>query len=244
MACTESGQNEYDSETRRSSGTRQKMSPATIMDQRPEPRYSRKPRRSSASERAQQGKLARKRVPLDQHGVWTPAADRANPIDLLEEQAETRLPELVPIRYGRMLISPFSYDRGAALPMAADLAGTLNTGFEVQLCGDAHMSNFGVFGTPERHLVFDVNDFDETAAGPWEWDVKRLGASLEVSGRENDFTRKQRTRTVRHAMRSYREAMRELSTVPMMSVWYAHLDVEKILPRFSALLDPKRTPSV
>jgi uncharacterized protein (DUF2252 family) len=143
-----------------------------------------------------------------------------------------------------MLVSPFSYFRGAALPMAADLASMPNTGIHVQLCGDAHLSNFGVFGTPERHLVFDVNDFDETLPGPWEWDVKRLAASLEVSARDHGYPKKQRTQLVRRAIRSYRRAMRELSTVSMMSVWYAHLDVEKILPRFSSLLDPKRTPSV
>ena len=116
------------------------------------------------------------------HAEWDPPADRTDPIDLLEEQAATRIEDLVPIRYGRMLVSPFSYYRGAALPMTEDLAATPTSGFEVQLCGDAHMSNFGVFGSPERHLFFDVNDFDETAPGPWEWDVKRLAASLEVAG--------------------------------------------------------------
>jgi uncharacterized protein (DUF2252 family) len=201
-------------------------------------------RGSSTAERAKQGKLVRQMVPLSQHSEWTDHLDRTDPIALLEEQAKTRIPELVPIRYGRMLISPFSYYRGAALPMAADLAVTSRTGFDVQLCGDAHMSNFGIFGSPERHLFFDVNDFDETACGPWEWDVKRLGASLEISGRENGFSTKSRARIVRHAIRSYRETMRELSTVSMMSVWYAHLDVEKILPRFRSLLDPKKTPSV
>jgi hypothetical protein len=128
--------------------------------------------------------------------------------------------------------------------MTEDLATTPVTGFDAQLCGDAHMSNFGVFGSPERHLFFDVNDFDETAPGPWEWDIKRLGASLEIAGRENGFSRKTRARVVRRAARSYRQTMRELAMVPMMSVWYAHLDVEEILPRFSALLDPKRTPKV
>ena len=207
-------------------------------------RTSRELRRISTYERAQRGKGARRQVPLSDHAQWAPSSSRVAPLDLLEEQALTRVPELVPIRYGRMLISPFSYFRGAALPMAADLATTPVTGFEVQLCGDAHMSNFGVFGSPERHLIFDVNDFDETAPGPWEWDIKRLAASIEIAGRENGYAAKVRERVVRHAVRSYRETMQELASVPMMSVWYAHLNVEAILPRFSALLHPKKTPNV
>jgi uncharacterized protein (DUF2252 family) len=207
-------------------------------------RTSRELRRLSAYERAQGGKRARRQVPFSDHADWSPSSYRVDPVELLEEQATSRLAELVPIRYGRMLVSPFSYFRGAALPMAADLATTPVSGIEVQLCGDAHMSNFGIFGSPERHLIFDVNDFDETAPGAWEWDVKRLAASLEVAGRENDYSRKARARIVRHAVRSYRETMRELASVPMMSVWYAHLNVEEILPRFSALLDPKKTPNV
>ena len=207
-------------------------------------RTSRETRRKSAFERAQRGKTARDEVPFADHAVWNPPSHRLEPLSLLEEQATSRLAELVPIRYGRMLVSPFSYFRGAALPMAADLATTPVSGIEVQLCGDAHMSNFGVFGSPERHLIFDVNDFDETAPGPWEWDLKRLVASLEIAGRENGYTVRDRVRIVRHAARSYRETMRELASVPMMSVWYAHLNVEEILPRFSALLDPKKTPNV
>ena len=207
-------------------------------------RSSRELRRISAFERVQRGKTARAQVPFVDHAHWSPPSNRVEPVDLLEEQATSRLAELVPIRYGRMLVSPFSYFRGAALPMAADLATTPVSGIDVQLCGDAHMSNFGVFGSPERHLIFDVNDFDETAPGPWEWDVKRLAASLEIAGRENGYSGKARQRIVRHAVRSYRETMRELASVPMMSVWYAHLNVEEILPRFSALLDPKKTPNV
>jgi uncharacterized protein (DUF2252 family) len=152
--------------------------------------------------------------------------------------------ELVPIRHGRMLVSPFTYFRGAALAMTADLAATADSGIQVQACGDAHLSNFGIFGSPERHLFFDVNDFDETAPGPWEWDVKRLATSLEVAGRENGFTRKQRARIVRTAVRSYRETMREFAGMSMLNVWYAHLDMDALLPRFRSLLDPKRTPSV
>jgi len=201
-------------------------------------------RRLAASERARLGKLLRRSVPIAQHAEWSPSADRPDPLVLLEEQAQSRIPELIPIRYGRMSVSAFSYFRGAALPMAADLASTPNSGLDVQLCGDAHMSNFGVFGSPERNLIFDLNDFDETAPGPWEWDVKRLAASLEIAGRDHGYSRKWRTQIVRASMGSYRQAMRELSKVSMMSVWYAHLNVEAILPRFSSLLDPKRTPSV
>jgi len=216
---------------------------ATIIRQHG-PRSKQEMRRFTAQDRVREGKKARLDVPLARHAEWSVRPDRSDPIELLEGQAETRIRELVPIRYGRMSVSPFSYYRGAALPMTEDLATTPVTGFDVQLCGDAHMSNFGVFGSPERHLFFDVNDFDETAPGPWEWDVKRLAASLEIAGRENGVSKKMRTRIVRGTVRSYREAMRELATVPMMSVWYAHLDVEEILPRFSALLNPKRTPNV
>jgi uncharacterized protein (DUF2252 family) len=143
-----------------------------------------------------------------------------------------------------MLASPFTYYRGAALAMASDLAATPDSGFWVQLCGDAHLSNFGIFGSPERHLFFDVNDFDETAPGPWEWDVKRLAVSLEIAGRENGLAKKERSRIVRRAVRSYRETMREFSDKSMLEVWYAHLDMGELMPRFQSLLDPKKTPSV
>jgi uncharacterized protein (DUF2252 family) len=195
-------------------------------------------------ERAARGRVARANVPRASHAVWDPSARPASPIDLLVEQARTRVPELVPIRHGRMLVSPFAYFRGAALPMASDLAATPQTGLTVQLCGDAHLSNFGMFGSPERHLFFDVNDFDETAPGPWEWDVKRLAASLEVAGRDDDFAEKERKRIVRLSVRTYRQTMRELARGPMLDVWYAHLDMSELLPRFRSLLDPKRTPSV
>ena len=147
---------------------------------------------ATRAERAARGKQARKRVPRASHAVWEARADRPDPLDLLEEQAANRVAELVPIRHGRMLVSPLTYFRGAALPMASDLALTPDSGVKVQLCGDAHMSNFGMFGSPERHLFFDVNDFDETAPGPWEWDVKRLAASIEIAGRENEFSDKER----------------------------------------------------
>jgi uncharacterized protein (DUF2252 family) len=198
----------------------------------------------SPAERIDAGKRARDRVAREDHAVWEPPADRRDPIELLEAQAQTRVPELVPIRHGRMLVSPFTYFRGAAFPMAADLAATLDSGLTVQLCGDAHLCNFGFFGSPERHLFFDVNDFDETARGPWEWDVKRLAASLEVAGRENGFTRKERRLIVTRTARAYRRSMHELAAMPMLGVWYSHLDIDELLPRFHALLDPRKTPSV
>ena len=201
-------------------------------------------KRESAEARAASGKAARADTPRADHAVWEPPTQRSDPVELLEEQARTRVPELVPIRHGRMLVSPFAYYRGAALAMASDLAATPDSGVTVQLCGDAHLSNFGIFGSPERHLFFDVNDFDETAPGPWEWDVKRLATSLEIAGRENGFAKKERSRIVRRAVRSYRVTMRELSSMSMLEVWYAHLDMGELLPRFQALLDPKKTPSV
>ena len=200
--------------------------------------------RVTPEERAARGKRARAELPRASHAVWESSPKRASPIDLLEEQARSRVSELVPIRHGRMLVSPFSYFRGAALSMASDLAITPRSGLDVQLSGDAHLSNFGMFGSPERHLFFDVNDFDETTPGPWEWDVKRLAASLEIAGRENEFSEKERRRIVRVAVRSYRQTMRQLSSRPMLEVWYAHLDVNELLPRFQSLLDPKKTPSV
>ncbi len=200
--------------------------------------------RPTIAERAARGRAARELAPRSRHGTWEAASDRADPVGLLEEQARTRIPELVPIRHGRMLVSAFAYFRGAALPMAADLASTPDSGLDVQLCGDAHLSNFGVFGSPERHLSFDVNDFDETARGPWEWDVKRLAASLEVAGRESGFASRERRRIVRRAVRSYRETMRDLAGRPMLDVWYARLDVDELLPRFRSLLDRRATPSV
>ena len=155
------------------------------------------------------------------------AAGRSrDPVGLLLGQAKSRVPELVPVRHGRMLVSPFTFYRGAALPMAADLAGTPASGLRVQLCGDAHLSNFGAFASPERRLVFDVNDFDETLPGPFEWDVKRLAASLAVAGRDNGFTAKARRKIVLAAAEGYRTAMRGFAEQPFLDVWYAHLDIE------------------
>jgi len=199
---------------------------------------------TSADARAARGKAARAAVPFSAHASWERPDGRSSPIDLLEAQAEIRLPQLIPIRHGRMLVSEFTYYRGAALAMAADLATTPNSGLTVQLCGDAHLCNFGVFGSPERHLVFDVNDFDETAPGPWEWDVKRLAASLEVASRDSGFKKKERVSIVCNAVRSYRETIRLFSGMSMLEVWYSHLDLDRLLPQFQSLLDPTRTPGV
>jgi uncharacterized protein (DUF2252 family) len=160
--------------------------------------------------------------------VFDPPPDRPDPLALLAEQATSRLPELVPVRYGRMLVSPFSFFRGAALPMASDLAATPVSGLAVQACGDAHLSNFGIFGTAERRLVFDVNDFDETLPGPWEWDLKRLAASLEVAGRDNGFSGKQRRKIVIRAVASYRRAMHGFAAMTNLQVWYARADVGQL----------------
>ena len=172
--------------------------------------------------------------------MLAPTELRADPVELLERQAASRVPELVPIRYGRMLVSPFTFYRGAALVMASDLAGTPISGLRAQICGDAHLSNFGVFGSPERHLVFDVNDFDETLPGPFEWDVKRLAASLEIAGRDNGFKRKDRRTVVLAATRGYREAMRTFAGQTNLDVWYAHLDVDQVLPSVLSQLKPAR----
>jgi len=184
--------------------------------------------RLTTAERAARGKAARAAVPRTSHAVFEPAPDRPDPVALLEEQAVTRVPELVPIRWGRMLVSPFTYYRGAALPMASDLVTTPVSGLPVQACGDAHLSNFGIFGSAERRLVFDVNDFDETLPGPWEWDVKRLAASLEVAGRDNGFPTKQRRDIVLAAAASYRLAMRGFASMTNLEVWYARTDVEQL----------------
>ena len=196
--------------------------------------------RLSPAERTARGKSARTAVPRQSHAVFDPPAGRTDPVDLLERQARSRVAGLVPVRYGRMMESPFAYYRGAALPMASDLATTPVSGLTVQACGDAHLSNFGVFGSPERRLLFDINDFDETLPGPWEWDVKRLAASLEVAGRENGFPGKQRQRIVLAAVARYREAMREFAAMANLGVWYARADIEELREQFSGALTPRQ----
>lgn len=192
------------------------------------------------AERAAVGKAARARVPRSAHAAWAPAPDRADPVAELEEQARTRVPELVPIRYGRMLVSPFTFYRGAARIMAADLAPGPRTGLIVQLCGDAHLSNFGVFAAPDRRLVFSTNDFDETLPGPFEWDVKRLVASFAVAGRDRAFDSAQRERVNLAVVRAYREAMHEFASMRMLDVWYARLNVDDAQQWLGALTPKQR----
>src|SRR5271166_2044527 len=167
----------------------------------------------TVAERAARGKAARREVPRSSHAVFEPGRNRADPIKLLERQAKTRVPELVPIRYGRMLVSPFTFYRGAALIMANDLATTPRSGLHVQCCGDAHLSNFGVFASPERKLVFDVNDFDETLPGPWEWDVKRLAVSMMIAARNNDYSVKDQDQIVLDTVGHYRTAMADFAAM-------------------------------
>jgi uncharacterized protein (DUF2252 family) len=196
------------------------------------------------AERVARGKAARALVPRDSHAVFDPPSDRPDPIALLEEQAKSRVPELVPIRWGRMLVSPFTFYRGAALPMASDLATTPVSGLAVQACGDAHLSNFGLFGSAERRLVFDVNDFDETLPGPWEWDVKRLAASLEVAARGNGFSAKQRRDIVMATVGQYRQAMRGFAGMTNLDVWYAHMDMDELRAQFDSQLRPQQRKAV
>jgi uncharacterized protein (DUF2252 family) len=192
------------------------------------------------TERAAIGKAARAEVPRSVHGAWQPATDRPDPVGLLDEQAKSRVLELVPIRYGRMLVSPFTFYRGAAYLMASDLAGTPRTGLPVQLCGDAHLSNFGAFAAPDRRLVFSLNDFDETLPGPFEWDVKRLVASFAVAGRDRGFHTKQREKVNVAVTRSYREAMRNFATMKTLDVWYSRLDIEEIEKQWASRMSARQ----
>ncbi|MFC9884172.1 DUF2252 domain-containing protein [Streptomyces libani] len=182
----------------------------------------------TAQERAEQGRALRSEVPRSRHAEFEPTASRADPVDLIERQSAVRVPELVPIRYGRMLESPFRFYRGAAAIMAADLATTPSTGLRTQLCGDAHLLNFRLLASPERHLMFDINDFDETLPGPWEWDVKRLAASFAIAGRGNGFSESVRAGIVRAACASYRDRMRQYADQRTLEVWYAHADMADI----------------
>jgi uncharacterized protein (DUF2252 family) len=192
----------------------------------------------TVSERAESGRAARKQAPRSSHEELQLAADR-DPIGLLEEQAPSRVPEFVPVRYGRMLVSPFAFFRGAATVMAHDLAGSRQAGLCAQLCGDAHLANFGGFASPERDLVFDLNDFDETLPGPFEWDVKRLATSFEVAARQRSFSKAERTRPVLGVTRSYREAMRQFAAMGDLDVWYSRLDARAIEARLREAHDRK-----
>ena len=183
----------------------------------------------TVDERVARGRAVRAAAPRSSHGRWAPAPDRPDPVALLAEQGESRVPHLVPIRYGRMLISPFTFFRGAALIMASDLAATPTSGVTVQTCGDAHLSNFGLFGTPERQMIFDINDFDETLPGPWEWDVKRLAASFEIMGRDRGFGPSDRRAVVMAGVAEYRNRMRQAAGMATLGAWYDQLEAGVLL---------------
>jgi uncharacterized protein (DUF2252 family) len=198
--------------------------------------------RFSEEDRRSRGKSARKETPRSSHGTFGPRATRRDPVALLEEHHRTRDPDLVALKHGRMLLSPFAYFRGSAVTMASDLLDTPRSGFTAQLTGDAAVSNFGVFASPDAGALFDVANFDETATGPWEWDLKRLAASLEISGRDNDFSKDHRKEIVRSAVLAYRDALAEFSALSMMQVWQSSLDAERLLRRFRGLLHADKTP--
>jgi uncharacterized protein (DUF2252 family) len=204
------------------------------------PRTARKVAHLTVEQRVARGKAARNEVPRSSHVGFEALPARPDPVSLLEGQGASRLPELVPIRYGRMSSSPFAFFRGAALVMASDLAGTPRSGLQAQICGDAHLSNFGIFASPERSLVFDLNDFDETAPGPWEWDVKRLAASLEVAARQNEFTSAEARAIVLAALGTYRTAMARFATMTNLDVWYSKIEVEETLQRVRSRINPDR----
>ncbi|MGC2375308.1 MAG: DUF2252 domain-containing protein [Solirubrobacteraceae bacterium] len=183
----------------------------------------------TVKQREVEGKAARARTPRSSHAGWRAAKDREDPIAILQAQAESRVAELVPIRYGRMLVSPFTFYRGAAAIMAADLADTPTSGLNVQLCGDAHLSNFGIFASPEREMLFDINDFDETLPGPWEWDVKRLAASLCVAARDRELSKQESADILAWTAQAYRQSMRGFAQMSNLAVWYAKLNAQDIM---------------
>jgi uncharacterized protein (DUF2252 family) len=189
----------------------------------------------SVAERVARGKAARAEVPRSAHAAWEPASLRASPVELLEKQAQSRVPDLVPIRYGRMLVSPFTFYRGAAYLMASDLAGMPRTGLHAQLCGDAHLSNFGAFAAADRRLVFSINDFDETLQGPFEWDVKRLVASFAVAGRDRGFSDKERDGINVMVGQAYREAMARFAAMTNLDLWYTRVDVDEFLAQWGKI---------
>ena len=194
----------------------------------------------SPAERVARGKAARNDTPRSSHGRWEPATNRPDPVALLEEQAVSRVPELVPLRYGRMMVSPFTFYRGGALIMASDLAATPRSGLNAQICGDAHLSNFGVFASPERQMMFDINDFDETLPGPWEWDVKRLAASFEIAGRDRGLKPADRRAVVLAGVAEYRIRMHEFAAARNLDVWYLHIPVDRIFQELEATATKKQ----
>jgi len=194
----------------------------------------------SLEERVARGKAARAEVPRRSHAEWEPNPHRPDPVELLESQAQSRVPELVPIRYGRMLVSPFTFYRGAAAIMASDLSGGPRTGLHTQLCGDAHLSNFGAFAAPDRRIIFGVNDLDETLPGPFEWDVKRLVASFAVAGRDRGFSEDERAKVNTMVGQSYRTAMRELASMKTLDLWYARHEVDELIARYSGTVSAEQ----
>jgi hypothetical protein len=196
---------------------------------------------ATPKERATFGKEARAKLPRSDHGRWEAPSDRTDPLEILALQATTRVPELVPIRYGRMAASPFAFFRGAAAVMAADLAHPGRSGLDVQLCGDAHLSNFGGFASPARRMIFDVNDFDETIPGPFEWDLKRLTSSLEVAARVREFDDATRHSIVMQGACSYRQAIRQFAGMRNLDIWYLRLDLETIASNWGDLASKKMT---
>ena len=191
---------------------------------------------SSPQEFAAAGKAIRTRVPRVAHGTWKPSPTRPDPLEILREADAQRMPDLVPIRYGRMLQSPFAFYRGTAGVMAADLAETPMTGITVQTCGDCHLKNFGGFATPERNIVFDINDFDETLPGPWEWDLKRLAASFVLAARNNSLSEEVAGESATICAQNYREAMREYSLLGPLELWYRRFGEKEYLEQVP---DPK-----
>jgi uncharacterized protein (DUF2252 family) len=200
----------------------------TQMMTAPQRHTAAQPAHPTREQRIARGKAARAEVSRSSHAEFIAGPDRADPLTLLREQDRTRVPELLPIRYGRMASSAFAFFRGAALPMASDLARTPRSGLNVQLCGDAHLANFGLFASPERHVVFDINDFDETLPGPWEWDVKRLATSIEIAGRANGYSSKVRRGAVLATVAAYRRSIRGFAGMDPLDVWYAHADMTRI----------------
>src|SRR5215217_4078004 len=196
---------------------------------------------ASYQQRRERGRSARRVVPRVGQEECAPAPDRPDPIDLLEAQARDRLPDLIPIRYSRMMASPFAFMRGSAIVMANDLAGTPKTGIQVQLCGDAHLLNFGAYASPERALLFDINDFDETLPGPWEWDVKRLAASLVVAGRDNGFDAADCREAAQASVASYRQRMAEFSEMGELEVWYSRVSEDDVRRMISDAKAKKKT---
>jgi uncharacterized protein (DUF2252 family) len=183
---------------------------------------------TASAEQASAGKAARANTPRASHADWAPAPDRTDPVAMIEDEALLRVPELVPIRHARMSASPFAFYRGAAGIMSADLAGTPVSGLRTQLCGDAHLSNFGGFASPDRRLVFDLNDFDETLEGPWEWDIKRLATSAAIAAREYDLADRRGPELAQRTVRAYRTAMRRFAGMPALEVWYERIDEEQL----------------